>query len=66
MRCRTVEYTVTTARRVYNNPPSSLIALKIVTRYILREHIGPLVFALSALTSLLLLNFIAIRIVLRK
>ena len=56
-----MEYTVTPARRVYNNPPSSLIALKIVTRYILREHIGPLVFALSALTSLLLLNFIAKR-----
>jgi len=35
--------------------------LKIVYRYILKEHIGPLVFALSALTSLLLLNFIARR-----
>jgi lipopolysaccharide export system permease protein len=33
--------------------------VKIISRYILREHIGPLVFALSALTSLLLLNYIA-------
>lgn len=33
--------------------------VKIVARYILKEHIGPLAFALSALTSLLLLNFIA-------
>jgi len=35
--------------------------VKIVARYILREHVGPLLFALSALTSLLLLNFIAKR-----
>jgi len=35
--------------------------VKIVPRYILKEHVGPLVFALSALTSLLLLNFIARR-----
>lgn len=33
--------------------------MKIVHRYILKEHAGPLVFALAALTSLLLLNFIA-------
>ncbi len=33
--------------------------MKIVPRYVLREHLGPLVFALSALTSLLLLNFVA-------
>lgn len=33
--------------------------MKIVARYILREHAGPLLFALSALTSLLLLNFVA-------
>lgn len=33
--------------------------MKIVQRYVLREHLGPLVFALSALTSLLLLNFVA-------
>lgn len=35
--------------------------MKIAHRYILREHLGPLVFALAALTSLLLLNFIAKR-----
>jgi lipopolysaccharide export system permease protein len=33
--------------------------LKIVTKYVLREHAGPLVFALSALTSLMLLNYVA-------
>jgi lipopolysaccharide export system permease protein len=33
--------------------------LKIVTRYLLREHFGPLVFAVTTLTSLLLLNYIA-------
>ncbi|HVT39079.1 MAG TPA: LptF/LptG family permease [Gemmatimonadaceae bacterium] len=33
--------------------------MKIVTKYILREHAGPLVFALSALTSLMLLNYVA-------
>ena len=33
--------------------------MKITTKYILKEHIGPLVFALSALTSLLLLNYVA-------
>jgi lipopolysaccharide export system permease protein len=33
--------------------------VKILTKYILREHAGPLIFALSALTSLLLLNQIA-------
>jgi len=35
--------------------------VKIINRYVLREHVGPLVFALSALTSLLLLNYIAKR-----
>jgi lipopolysaccharide export system permease protein len=33
--------------------------LKILTKYILKEHLSPLVFSLSALTSLLLLNYIA-------
>ena len=33
--------------------------MKIINRYILKEHIGPFVFALSALTSLLLLQYIA-------
>ena len=35
--------------------------MKILSRYILKEHVGPLAFALSALTSLLLLNYIAKR-----
>ncbi|MEO6878563.1 MAG: LptF/LptG family permease, partial [Gemmatimonadaceae bacterium] len=35
--------------------------VKIINRYVLREHIGPFVFALSALTSLLLLQVIAKR-----
>lgn len=35
--------------------------MKILTRYVLREHVGPLLFALSALTSLLILNQIAKR-----
>ena len=33
--------------------------MRILTKYVLREHIGPLVFALSALTTLLLLNQVA-------
>ena len=33
--------------------------MKIITRYVLREHIGPLMFAFIALTSLMLLNFIS-------
>ena len=33
--------------------------LKITSKYILKEHVGPLVFALSALTSLMLLNYVA-------
>jgi lipopolysaccharide export system permease protein len=40
---------------------SGIYDVKIVPKYILKEHVGPLVFALSALTSLLLLNFIARR-----
>jgi lipopolysaccharide export system permease protein len=35
--------------------------LKLVTRYLLREHVGPLVFAVATLTSLLLLNYISKR-----
>ncbi len=35
--------------------------MKITTKYVLREHLGPLAFALSALTSLLLLNYISRR-----
>lgn len=33
--------------------------MKIIQRYVLREHVGPFTFALSALTSLLLLNYVA-------
>jgi len=33
--------------------------VKIVHRYVLKEHLGPLLFAVSALTSLMMLNFIA-------
>lgn len=33
--------------------------MKLLTRYILREHLGPLVFALSSLTALLLLQQVA-------
>ncbi len=33
--------------------------MKIIHKYVLREHLGPLVFAVSALTSLMLLNYIA-------
>ncbi len=35
--------------------------MKIIQRYVLREHAGPFLFALSALTSLMLLNYIAKR-----
>jgi lipopolysaccharide export system permease protein len=33
--------------------------VRIIRRYVLREHAGPLAFAMSALTSLLLLNYVA-------
>jgi lipopolysaccharide export system permease protein len=33
--------------------------LKIISRYVVREHLGPFTFALIALTSLMLLNFIS-------
>ncbi len=33
--------------------------MRIITRYTVREHIGPLLFALTALTSLLLLQYVA-------
>ena len=33
--------------------------MRIVTRYVVREHVGPLVFALTALTSLLMLQYVA-------
>src|SRR5262249_27010778 len=33
--------------------------VKIIHRYVLKEHVGPFVFSFSALTSLLLLQYIA-------
>lgn len=33
--------------------------MKIISRYVLREHVGPLTFALTALTALMLLQFIS-------
>ena len=33
--------------------------MKILSKYVLKEHAGPLTFALTALTSLLLLNYVA-------
>ena len=33
--------------------------MKIISKYVLREHVGPFVFALTALTSLMILNFIS-------
>jgi lipopolysaccharide export system permease protein len=36
--------------------------VKILPRYVLKEHAGPLAFALGALTSLMLLNYVAKRL----
>jgi len=33
--------------------------VKIISKYVLREHVGPFLFALTALTSLMILNFIS-------
>ena len=33
--------------------------MKILSKYVLREHVGPFTFALTALTSLMILNFIS-------
>ena len=35
--------------------------MKIISRYVLKEHVGPFTFALTALTSLMLLQYIARR-----
>lgn len=32
--------------------------MKLLSRYVIREHVGPLIFALSALTSLLMLQYV--------
>jgi lipopolysaccharide export system permease protein len=42
-----------------SNQPPTKHTVKILTKYILKEHLAPLLFSLSALTSLLLLNYIA-------
>lgn len=50
------------AARQSTRAPSELIErVKIIDKYVMREHVGPLVFALTALTSLLLLNYVAKR-----
>ena len=41
------------------SPRSSGLDVKILSKYVLKEHVGPLTFALTALTSLMLLNFIS-------
>ncbi|MGH7633473.1 MAG: LptF/LptG family permease, partial [Gemmatimonadaceae bacterium] len=33
--------------------------MKLLTRYVIREHVGPLIFALSALTTIMLINQVA-------
>ena len=38
-------------------------AMKIITAYLIRAHIGPFLFAFTALTGLLFLNAFAVRIV---
>src|SRR5829696_3218654 len=38
---------------------TSDLFVKIISKYILREHVGPFVFALTALTSLMILNFVS-------
>jgi lipopolysaccharide export system permease protein len=38
-----------------------IFSVRIINRYVLKEHVGPFVFALSALTSLMLLQYIAKR-----
>jgi len=35
--------------------------LKIIGKYVLKEHVGPFLFASTALTSLMLLQYIAKR-----
>lgn len=49
-------------RRLSPSPVPNRPRVRIVTRYVLKEHLGPLAFAVSALTSLLLLNFVAKRL----
>src|SRR5213079_2133295 len=48
----------TGAKRLNPEPPP---VVKIISRYLLREHVSPFAFALGALTGLLLLNQVARR-----
>src|SRR5665213_3240478 len=41
------------------DPPCKFHPVKILSKYVLKEHLAPLIFSLTALTSLLLLNYIA-------
>jgi lipopolysaccharide export system permease protein len=43
--------------RLHSSEPR--LPVRIITRYVLKEHLGPLVFALAALTSLLMLQYVA-------
>ena len=49
----------THTRQLTDSP--SFHPVKILNRYVLREHVGPFVFAVTALTSLMLLQYIARR-----
>ncbi len=51
----------TLGRRALDNAGGhqGIYVVKLVTRYVVREHVGPLLFALSALTSLLMLQYVA-------
>jgi lipopolysaccharide export system permease protein len=40
---------------------SPFLCVKIISKYVLKEHVGPFTFALTALTSLMLLQYIARR-----
>jgi lipopolysaccharide export system permease protein len=51
----------TAARCYVQHPTNAESRVKIIQRYVLREHAGPFLFALSSLTSLMLLNYIAKR-----
>ncbi len=51
----------TAARSYVQHPTNAESRVKIIQRYVLREHAGPFLFALSSLTSLMLLNYIAKR-----
>jgi lipopolysaccharide export system permease protein len=43
----------------FENTEVTVSDVKIISRYVLKEHVGPFTFALTALTSLMLLQYIA-------